>query len=287
MSLLAPAADVLTAPTLTAEAFETIRRIVSERAGIELSDSKRELVCGRLARRLRALKCGSYEDYARLVASREGAEECHSMICAVTTNVTDFWREPHHFEHVRDHVAPAAIADAKAGRPIRFWSAGCSDGREAFSLGATLLEAANGNFGSADLRILATDIDTDILRKACAAQYSPTEGDKLPPALRSRWFREAGGHVQPVEPLRRLVQFNPLNLKESWPMKRRFRGIFCRNVLIYFPNELQSALMERFAQMLEPGGYLYLGHSERLHGPAASQFKPCCPSGFQKASTAS
>ncbi|OXT02490.1 hypothetical protein B7H23_06220 [Notoacmeibacter marinus] len=283
MSLPAPA-DVLATPSLTTDAFDTIRKIVSERAGIELSESKRELVSGRLARRLRALKCHSYEEYAKLIASQDGAEECHSMICAVTTNVTDFWREPHHFEHVRDHVAAAAIADAKAGKPVRFWSAGSSDGREAFSLGATLLEAANGNLGNADLRILATDIDTDILRKARLAQYAAAEGDKLPPALRQRWFRESGGMVEPVDALRKMVQFNPLNLKDKWPMKRRFRAIFCRNVLIYFPNDLQAQLMERYAEMLEPNGFLYLGHSERLHGSALRKFKPCCPSGFQKVS---
>ncbi|RLQ88804.1 CheR family methyltransferase [Notoacmeibacter ruber] len=285
MSMPAPA-DVLTAPNLTSEAFETIRRVVSERAGIELSESKRELVCGRLARRLRALRCASYEEYARLIASKEGEEECHSMICAVTTNVTDFWREPHHFEHVRDHVAAAAIADARKGAPIRFWSAGSSDGREALSLGATLLDAANGSLGNADLRILATDIDTDILRKARAGRYAAAEGDKLPPALRDKWFKESAGYVEPVESLRRLIQYNPLNLKVKWPMKRRFRGIFCRNVLIYFPNDLQAELMVRFAEMLEPNGFLYLGHSERLHGPALSKFKPCCPSGFQKVSGA-
>ena len=281
---LAATADVLTAPTLTAGAFDTIRRIVSERSGIELSEGKRELVCGRLARRLRALKCASYEDYANFVASKEGEEECHSMICAVTTNVTDFWREPHHFEHVRDHVARQAIADSKSGKPVRFWSAGSSDGREAYSLGATLLEAGNGQLG--DLRILATDIDTDILRKARVGLYSAAEGDKLPLALRDRWFREAGEQVEPIDVLRRLVQFNSLNLKEKWPMKRRFRAIFCRNVLIYFPNDLQAELMKRFAEILEPGGFLYLGHSERLHGPVTNQFKPCCPSGVQKVSAA-
>jgi chemotaxis protein methyltransferase CheR len=189
------------------------------------------------------------------------------MLASLTTNVTRYFREPHHFEHLKSRVLPELVTRARAGGRVRLWSAGCSTGQEAYTIALTLLEAMP-EAADRDVRILATDIDPNVVATGRAAAYSDDAVQPVPPALRSRWMvrvkdggRDAWGCG---EEMRRLVSFRELNLMGTWPMKGRFDVIFCRNVVIYFDEPTQARIWSRFAPLLTPGGRLYVGHSERV-----------------------
>ena len=256
----------------TAEDFRTIATALHAAAGIALPESKATLVYSRLAKRLRALGLESFRDYCALVTGKDGMDERQKMIVALTTNVTRFFREPHHFDHLRDKVLPPLLSAARRGGQVRLWSAACSNGQEPYSIAITLLslmpDAANF-----DVKILATDIDTQMLAEARAGVYPAQALEAVPAELRSRWFEREGDAWRVGEPLRRLVTFNELNLIGAWPMRRQFQAIFCRNVLIYFEEETQAQVFSRFLPLLSPEGRLYIGHSERVCGPAAAQFE--------------
>ncbi len=197
------------------------------------------------------------------------------MLAALTTNVTRFFREPHHFEHLRRQVLPPLAEAARQGGRVRFWSAACSNGAEAFSIALTVL-AVMPDAPSLDVKVLATDIDPNMIAEGNRGVYSDTMIQPVPADLRLRWFtpsRDADGKTWTVgDELRALVAFRELNLVGSWPMRGKFDAIFCRNVVIYFEDETQVRLWSRFAPYLMPGGRLYIGHSERLTGPAAALF---------------
>jgi Methylase of chemotaxis methyl-accepting proteins len=251
-----------------AEDFRRIAAILHESAGIALSESKATLVYSRLAKRLRSLGLESFRDYCALIADAEGADERQRMIAALTTNVTRFFREPHHFEHLKAKVLPPLLRAARDGAPVRIWSAGCSSGEEPYSIALTILSLAP-EAPEWDVRILATDIDTNVLAKARAGTYGASNMLQIPGDLRSRWFERDGEAWTVTAPLRRLVVFNELNLMGEWPMKRRFDAIFCRNVVIYFEEATQARVFARFVPQMNPGARLYIGHSERISGPAA------------------
>lgn len=251
----------------TTEDFTAIARMLYDDAGIALSESKASLVYSRLAKRLRALGIESFQDYCRLVAGAEGVSERQNMLAALTTNVTRFFREPHHFEHLKAKVLPDLVARARARGRVRVWSAGCSTGQEPYSIALTVLDLLPEAAGL-DVRILATDIDPNVVATGRAAVYSNEAVQPVPAALRDRWMvrvrdggREAWGAG---EEMRRLVAFRELNLMGNWPMKGRFDVIFCRNVVIYFDEPTQARIWSRFAPLLNPGGRLYVGHSERV-----------------------
>ena len=251
----------------TTDDFTAIARMLHDDAGIALSESKASLVYSRLAKRLRALGIESFHDYCRLVAGSEGIGERQNMLAALTTNVTRFFREPHHFEHLRTKVLPDLVARARARGRVRIWSAGCSTGQEPYSIALTVLEAMP-EAASLDVRILATDIDSNVVATGRAAVYSWEAVQPVPAGLRDRWMvrvrdgaREAWGAG---EEMRRLVAFRELNLMAGWPMKGRFDAIFCRNVVIYFDEPTQARIWARFAPLINPGGRLYVGHSERV-----------------------
>lgn len=251
----------------TTDDFTAIARMLYDDAGIALTESKASLVYSRLAKRLRALGIESFHDYCRLVAGAEGVSERQNMLAALTTNVTRFFREPHHFEHLRSRVLPELAQRARARGRVRIWSAGCSTGQEPYSIALTVLEALP-EAAALDLRILATDIDPNVVATGRAAVYSDEAVQPVPAALRDRWMvrvrdggREAWGAG---EEMRRLVAFRELNLMGNWPMKGRFDAIFCRNVVIYFDEPTQARIWSRFAPLLNPGGRLYVGHSERV-----------------------
>jgi len=253
----------------TNDDFTAISRMLYDDAGIALSESKASLVYSRLAKRLRALGLESFHDYCRMVAGAEGVSERQNMLAALTTNVTRFFREPHHFEHLKTRVLPALVQRARARGRVRIWSAGCSSGQEPFSIALTVLEMLP-EAASLDFRILATDIDPNMVAAGRAAVYSDEAVRPVPTALRDRWMvrvrdggREAWGAG---EEMRRLVAFRELNLMARWPMKGRFDVIFCRNVVIYFDEPTQALMWSRFAPLLNPGGQLYVGHSERVTG---------------------
>lgn len=259
---------------LTGEDFRQIAAIIHGHAGIALAESKAALVYSRLARRLRVLGMDSFRQYCALVGSREGLDERQAMLTALTTNVTRFFREPHHFDHLRDQVMPRLADTARKGGRVRLWSAACSSGQEPYSIALTLLSVLPEAAGL-DVKILATDIDRKILNEAREGAYSDDAVQPVPAALRSKWLkRNAGNDERPwimAEEVRELITFRELNLVGDWPMKGRFDVIFCRNVVIYFDEATQEQVWSRFIPMMKPGATLCIGHSERVTGAAASQ----------------
>ncbi len=260
------------APTLPADIaiaepdFRRICAMVRAEAGIVLGPAKREMVVGRLRRRLRAHRLANFSDYLGILDGPGGEAERVEMINAVTTNLTHFFRENHHFEH----LASSVLARLPPGQGrLRVWSAGCSSGEEPYSIAMTLLETL-GEAHGLDARILATDIDTAMVRRGIEGRYDATRAEDIPAALRTRHTRRLpDGGVEMSASLRALISFLPLNLLEYWPMRGPFDVIFCRNVMIYFDKDTQRGLLDRFAGMLRPGGLLYVGHSESLHRASA------------------
>jgi chemotaxis protein methyltransferase CheR len=248
------------------EDFEALRRLVKELTGINLSDQKRELVYGRLARRLRALHLRTFAEYRDLLAS-DGGREIVELCNAITTNLTSFFREAHHFEHLREQLLQARAADRHGSRRVRIWSAGCSSGEEAYSLAMTVVEAIP-DLRSWDIRILATDLDSDVLARAQRGVYPAERVRTLSPQRLARFFVERRGRDGPsyeVTPeLAALITFRQLNLMHHLPMKGPLDAIFCRNVVIYFDKDTQRELFARIAYLQRPGDLLFLGHSESL-----------------------
>jgi chemotaxis protein methyltransferase CheR len=253
--------------------FEFIATTLYEDAGIHLPATKASLVYSRLTKRLRLLGLESFKDYCALVGSSAGAEERTQMIAALTTNVTRFFREPHHFDHLRAKlVAPRASA-IRGGARLRIWSAGCSSGQEPYSIALTILSQMP-DVRSFDVKILATDINPHVLETARRGIYPAEEVAGVPLDQRRAWMEAAGnGTMKLDDAVRGLVNFKKLNLMGAWPMRGPFDAVFCRNVLIYFDEKTQTRLLNRVTSLLRPGGYLYLGHSERLVGPAEAMFK--------------
>lgn len=247
------------------EEFRFLVRTVHERTGIVLGDQKRTMIYGRLARRLRQLGLKSFRAYCDLIANDASGSEIGFFVNAVTTNLTRFFRESHHFDHLRDHLCPDLAARAAAGgeKRLRIWSAGCSSGEEPYTIAMTLRDGIR-DLDRWDARILATDIDTDMLAKGRNGVYSAEARDSIPEALRGRYTEMRGDTMQMKESLRSLIAFKRLNLLGKWPMKGPFDAIFCRNVVIYFDRPTQTTLFSRYAELLADHGYLYVGHSENL-----------------------
>jgi chemotaxis protein methyltransferase CheR len=247
--------------------FRQIAQLVHAGAGIALTESKVNLVYSRLAKRLRAAGLKSFRDYCELISSSDGADERQAMIAALTTNVTRFFRESHHFEHVREHVLPRLAARALAGGRVRLWSAGCSSGEEPYSLALTMLDVIP-DAAEQDVLVLASDIDPAMLAHAERGVYRATQLEDIP--LGSRHNRvemiKSGTEMsfRIGDQVREIVRFRELNLLGSWPMTGKFDAIFCRNVMIYFDEATQRRLCERFADILSENGMLYIGHSERI-----------------------
>lgn len=246
------------------EDFEALRALVKQITGINLSDQKRELVYGRLARRLRALQLTSFGQY-REVLAQDGGQEIVQFCNAITTNLTAFFREPHHFDYLRDQVlAPLA---AGAPRRLRIWSAACSTGEEPYSLAMTVLESMP-DIRRWDLRILATDLDSDVLDRARRGIYAEDRLKNMTAQRRARFFierRERDGIYYEAAPeLKALITFKQLNLMHPLPMRGPLDAIFCRNVVIYFDKDTQRDLFARVSQLQRPGDLLFLGHSESL-----------------------
>jgi chemotaxis protein methyltransferase CheR len=246
--------------------FEALRKLVKEITGINLSDQKRELVYGRLARRLRALHLRTFAEYRDLLAS-DGGKEIGEFCNAITTNLTAFFRESHHFDYLREQVLRPLAANRAGPRRVRIWSAGCSTGEEAYSLAMTVIESFP-DLRTWDVKILATDLDSDVLAKAQRGIYAADRVRAIGPQRLSRFFVERRGREGPcyeVTPeLTSLITFKQLNLMHPLPMKGPLDAIFCRNVVIYFDKDTQRELFARVAYLQRPGNLLFLGHSESL-----------------------
>ena len=263
--------------------FSTIVRLVREETGIVLSAQKRDLVYGRLAKRLRAMGLSDFSEYCELLESEDGEAERRNMVNAITTNLTGFFREPHHFEFLGDTVLAELKEQASVSRRLRIWSAGCSSGEEPYSIAMTVRDklGAGPNW---DAKILATDIDTNMVAHAKAGRYDASRMSTVSAEYRRRFFRKADeGHVVAADDLKELITFNPLNLFDPWPMRGPFNVIFCRNVVIYFSKDDQRTLFARYADFLVPGGWLFVGHSETLYG-VSDRFRHLGRTIYQKVS---
>ncbi|MBZ4193261.1 MAG: protein-glutamate O-methyltransferase CheR [Candidatus Contendobacter sp.] len=248
--------------------FQRIRRIINEAAGISLADGKRELVYSRLSRLLRQRGLRRFGDYCDLLEAGGGtAADMGEFVNALTTNLTSFFRESHHFEFLSKELIPALIRERSfSNRRIRIWSAGCSTGEEPYSIAMVLRESLPAV--GWDVKILATDLDSNVLATAERGVYEWNRVKDLPEMRLRRWFQkgrgEQSGLVRTAETLRNLITFRQLNLMENWPMSGPFDVVFCRNVVIYFDKPTQRILFERFADLLVDQGHLLVGHSESL-----------------------
>lgn len=252
--------------------FAVIARRAQSEFGLHLTDAKRDLVYSRLSKRLRALGIADFGTYCKLIESTgpaSDAERLH-MISALTTNVTHFFREEHHFKTLRTKVLPPLIEAAKKGKKkVRIWSAGCSAGQEPYSIAFTLLELCP-EAAQLDIRILATDVDPVILETARTGIYPADELKALPETARKfHTLAKGERNFAIAEKPRALISFGELNLMNDWPMRGPFDVIFCRNVAIYFDKPTQARLWSRFAALLPAGGLLCIGHSERISGDAS------------------
>ncbi len=250
---------------LTDSDFKRLRDLVHARTGIALSEAKREFVYGRLARRLRALKLTSFAQYCQHVESADSGE-LQDLINAVTTNLTSFFRESYHFDVLTADAMPEIESKRSAVRRIRLWSAGCSTGEEPYSLAMVMSETL-AHLPGWDIKLLATDIDSTVVATAAEGIYAADRFKTVSAERVKKWFPRAIGLPDlraASEELKSLITFRQLNLVDSWPMKGPFDIIFCRNVVIYFDKTTQRTLFDRMADLQEPGGWLFIGHSENL-----------------------
>lgn len=245
--------------------FNRISELAHDYTGIVLGEHKRDMIYGRLSRRIRALKLKNFDQYCDLL-ERDGSEELSHFINSITTNLTAFFREKHHFDYLQETVLPHLMEKNKVSRKIRVWSAGCSTGEEPYSLSIVLNEFFDTK--SWDVKILATDLDSNVLDHGRRGVYDFQRVEGIEESRRKRWFLKdpARPDVVKVKPaLQSMISFKRLNLLEPWPMKGSFDVIFCRNVVIYFNKDTQRQLFGRYADILRPKGNMFIGHSETLH----------------------
>lgn len=223
------------------------------------------MIYSRIARRIRALSLTDFDQYCALISDSNNAE-FNEFVNSITTNLTSFFRENHHFEYLESTIIPELKKSNASHRKIRVWSAGCSTGEEPYSIAMTLLKSF-GMKSMWDLKILATDLDSNVVETGRAGIYKPDRVNDLDPNVIKKWFElnETTANYEMVNEVRKLIRFNRLNLLDAWPIKNKFDVIFCRNVVIYFDKKTQKKLFDRYANQLNDGGYLIIGHSESLH----------------------
>lgn len=251
---------------MSAQEFQLVANLASDIAGLSIPDTKMSLVQSRLSKRMRQVGMSSFGEYlARVAAAKVDSSERKEFLSALTTNVSSFYRESHHFEFFTKHVIPGISHKLAAGEKVRIWSAGCSSGQEPYSIAMELLLACP-DAQAPNVLILGSDIDPEILARAKSAQYTEAEIDGIPADRRGRFLEKTpDGRFEMCGRIRSLIRFKELNLHGQWPMTGPFDAIFCRNVVIYFDETRQQALWPRFNGLLQKGGHLFLGHSERIH----------------------
>ena len=248
--------------SLSEREFARIKSRLYSVAGISLSDAKKTLVLSRLSKIVRGLGLSGFDAYVDFLERGGSLQDGQDFVNALTTNLTRFYREDHHFEHLRSYVG-TLLSERPRGSRLRIWSAGCSTGQEPFTIGMDLL-AAFPDLRRWDFKILATDIDTAVIERAAKGVYPESELSGLSAARAGLFERGGEGTIAVPSSVRDLVAFKPLNLIQPWPMKGPFDAIFCRNVAIYFDKPTQGQVFGRFGAMLAPEGFLYIGHSENL-----------------------
>lgn len=248
--------------------FERIRELAKIHTGISLSDHKKEMVYSRLAKRVRTLGLQNFSQYCDLISDHTD-QEIGNFVNAITTNLTSFFRENHHFEYLSETIIPELKSRHQTDGRIRIWSAGCSTGEEPYSIAITLSEGLSAS-GSWDIKVLATDLDSNVLQHASDGIYERSKLSSMSDTRIRRSFEKGSknnaNYVHVKKKVRDLISFKQLNLMGPWPMKGPFDVIFCRNVVIYFDKPTQKKLFDRYAHTLADGGYLFIGHSENLHG---------------------
>lgn len=256
--------------SLTDADFRAIAALTYDKSGIVLSSHKKDMVYSRLSRRLRELRMTSFAEYIAFVMGAGEADELGNLVNALTTNLTRFFREEHHFEHLRDEVLLPLLASNPPQKRLRIWSAGCSKGAEPYSI-AMVLAACLEQHRGWDAKILATDIDTNMLAHGREGLYEAADLELIPKSYQ-RYTQLKDKTLQMKPQIKQLITFNSLNLLEQWPIKTTFDVIFCRNVVIYFDKDTQHTLFKRYRQLIKPQGRLYIGHSENLT-QVSSDFK--------------
>lgn len=254
-------------------AFETVSSIAYNSFALNLDHTKKSMVYRRLAPHVKSLGMTNFEEYIALLEREE--TERDKLMSILTTNLTSFFRENHHFDMLRQDYLPALAKRAKDRGRVRLWSAACSSGQEPYSMAMTVLDTLP-DAASMDLRILATDIDRNIINAARRGIYSAEKVADLPSALTQKYFRKISEPEESYEilhPVKALISFGQLNLVADWPFSGVFDVIFCRNVAIYFDQTTQQKLWQRLAERTKPGALLCIGHSERIAGPASKAFK--------------
>ena len=248
--------------------FNALRKLVYEHTGITLAEHKRDLVYGRLSKRLRARGMSRFKDYREFLESSP-EDEMEHFTNAITTNLTAFFRERHHFDYLGGELVSKLMESYRVNRRLRFWCAGCSTGEEPYSLAITLRESIP-NIDNMDVKILASDLDSNVVRTASMGVYPEGRIAALSGSQKKRWFKKGSGNqngmVRASQELRDMISFRQLNLMHPWPMKGPFDVIFCRNVVIYFDKPTQSVLFDRYAEIMRPEGKLFIGHSENISG---------------------
>lgn len=266
----------------TQQDFSHLCQLVNRHTGIQLAEGKEDMLYGRLSRRIRKVGLTSFKDYILLLEKDEDGDEFGEFINAVTTNLTAFFRENHHFDYLKKTLLPALIKKNSASRRIRIWSAGSSTGEEAYSIAMMVAETMPSGW---DVKILATDLDTDVLAHGERGVYDDSRVEGLDKAIVQRWFVKSSkqpGKLRVKPELQDLIHFRKLNLLQDWPMKGPIDIVFCRNVIIYFDMPTKQALMDRYANMLCKGGHLFLGHSEAMNH-MSERFTLCGKSIYIKA----
>lgn len=253
-----PALTVNSEFLFTDSDFSRIRTLIHRRAGIALGEQKRQMVYSRLSRRLRELQLPEFSTYLELLEASRDGEEWQAFINSLTTNLTSFFREAHHFPVLAAHVR-------KSKQPVTIWCAAASTGEEPYSIAITLIEALGERASTA--RVIATDIDTAVLAKASAGVFTLEQVNRLSTERLRRFFNKGtgsnAGKVRVRPEVAGMVKFSRLNLLDpSWPVKEPVDAIFCRNVMIYFDKPTQKKVLDRFAPLLKPEGLLFAGHSE-------------------------
>ncbi len=282
--------SVLDEVKLSDREFRKVSDLVYKYCGINLHNGKRELVRARLAKRLRLLKMKTFSEYIDYATKDPNGKEFFNLIDSLSTNLTSFFRESQHFEYLNNIFYPSMFTKKKAAKDyrIRVWSAGCSSGEEPYTIAITLLEAvANQSGPNWDVKILATDISTQILEKAKKGVYDEKRVQPVSPQVKHKYLiktklptGEKGYEVGPA--LKKAIVFARLNLMETWPITGPLEFIFCRNVMIYFDKPTQQRLVNRYYELLAPGGLLFTGHSESLTG-IKHKFQYVQPTIYRKA----
>lgn len=249
----------------TEQDFKRVQKIVYDFAGIDLNESKINLVYNRLAKRIRLLALTSFSQYIDYVEA-QGESEFIQLINSITTNLTFFFRENHHFEYLAEQVVPSLLISNAASRQIRIWSAGCSTGEEPYSIAMILKEKVPSGW---DAQVIATDLDSNVVQTGLNGVYTIDRLKGISAARQKRWFLKGSGskdgYVKVKPELQNIIKFDQLNLMSEWPNKESIDVIFCRNVVIYFDKSTQSKLFDRYADRLPIGGHLFVGHSESLY----------------------